>query len=84
MFVETFNNFGIPVTFAIRGQLTEVNSSVLELLLKCTVEHDIGAHGYYHREFTDLSCNEVEKELNMISEGMKKFGMLSRERIRYR
>ncbi len=75
-FVETFNDLEIPVTFAIRGQLTEVNDSVLELLLKSSVKHDIGAHGYYHREFASLSQDEAEGELYLISEGMKKFGIV--------
>jgi len=78
LFVETFNDFEIPVTFAVRGQLTEVQDSVLELVLKSSVKHDIGAHGYYHREFTNLSRDEAENELNMISAGMKKFGITPR------
>jgi len=78
LFVETFSDFEIPVTFAIRGQLTEVDDSVLGFLLKSSVKHDIGAHGYYHREFTSLSRNEAENELNMISTGMKKFGIVPR------
>jgi hypothetical protein len=78
LFIETFNDFEIPVTFAIRGQLTEVNDSILGLLLKSPIKHDIGAHGYYHREFTDLSRTEAENELNMISAGMKKFGVIPR------
>jgi peptidoglycan/xylan/chitin deacetylase (PgdA/CDA1 family) len=78
LFVETFNDFEIPVTFAIRGQLTEVNDSIIGLLLKSPVKHDIGAHGYYHREFTNLSRNEAENELNMISTGMKKLGIVPR------
>jgi peptidoglycan/xylan/chitin deacetylase (PgdA/CDA1 family) len=73
LFAEVFNRFEIPVTFAIRGQLAEVNDSILQLLLKLPVEHDIGAHGYYHREFANLSRNEAEKELSLISEGMRKF-----------
>jgi peptidoglycan/xylan/chitin deacetylase (PgdA/CDA1 family) len=78
LFLETFNDFEIPVTFAIRGQLVEVDNSILEPLLKSSVEHDIGAHGYSHREFTNLSRNEAENELNLISEGMKKFGIVPR------
>jgi len=78
LFVKTFNDFEIPATFAIRGQLTEVNDSILGLLLKSSVKHDIGAHGYYHREFTNLSRSEAENELNMISAGMKKFGIFPR------
>jgi len=78
LFFDTFNDFEIPVTFAIRGQLTEVNDSILEVLLRSSVGHDIGAHGYYHREFSNLSRNEAENELNLISEGMKKFGVIPR------
>jgi len=78
LFVDLFNDLEIPVTFAIRGQLTEVNDSILELFLKSPVKHDIGAHGYYHRQFTNLSRNEAENELNMISAGMKKFGVVPR------
>jgi hypothetical protein len=78
LFVDLFNDFEIPVTFAIRGQLTEVNDSIIELLLKSSVKHDIGAHGYYHREFTNLSHNEAENELNLISAGMKKFHIVPR------
>jgi peptidoglycan/xylan/chitin deacetylase (PgdA/CDA1 family) len=78
LFLLTFDEFEIPVTFAIRGQLTEVNYSLLELLLKSTVKHDIGTHGYSHREFTNLSRDEAENELNMISKGMEKFGVIPR------
>jgi hypothetical protein len=78
LFLDLFNDFEVPVTFAIRGQLTEVDNSILELLLKSSVKHDIGAHGYYHREFTNLSRNDAENELNMISSGMKKFGIVPR------
>ena len=75
-FAEAFSSVDIPVTFAVRGQLTEVNSSLLDSLLKSPVKHDIGAHGYYHRAFTSLSFSEAEKELNKISVGMKKFGIV--------
>jgi hypothetical protein len=78
LFVEVFDDFGIPITFAVRGQLTEVDGQVLEVLLASRVKHDIGAHGYYHREFTNLSRNEAENELKMISAGMNKFGIAPR------
>lgn len=81
LFVEMFNDWGMPATFAIRGQLVEVDGSVLELLVESAVKHDIGAHGYYHREFTDLSHDEAEKELEMISVGMKKFKIIPRSFI---
>ena len=78
MFISLFNDFEISVTFAIRGQLTEVADSILEILLKSPVKHDIGAHGYYHKPFKNLSRNEAENELKLISVGMKKFGIVPR------
>lgn len=78
LFVETFDDFGIPITFAVRGQLTEVDSQVLEVLLASRVKHDIGAHGYYHRKFTKLANDEAEDELRLISAGMKEYGLIPR------
>ena len=76
MLVKAFDDFEIPVTFAVRGQLTELNDSVLEILRRSAVKHDIGAHGYYHTEFTNLSHSDAEHELSMISAGLKKFGIV--------
>jgi hypothetical protein len=75
LFIDCLNNLEIPATFAIRGQLAEASSSIFEALLKSPVKHDIGAHGYYHRDFTKLSHDEAENELNMISAAMKKLGI---------
>lgn len=76
LFVDLFNDLEMSVTFAIRGQLTEVDDSILELLLKSPVKHDIGSHGYYHKQFQNLSYNEAENEFRMISEGMRKIGVI--------
>ena len=78
LFVDLFNDFEMPVTFAIRGQLTEVDDFILKLLRNSSVEYDVGAHGYYHRHFKNLSHNEAENELKMISVGIKKFGIIPR------
>lgn len=78
LFLEMFNKFEIPVTFAVRGQLTELEGTVLEILLKSSVKHDLGVHGYYHRKFTNLCRSEAERELKMISAGMKKFSIFPR------
>lgn len=74
-FVQFVDDLEVPVTFALRGQLTEVNNSIIELILRSPIKHDIGAHGYYHNSFTMLSAPEAENELRMISIGMKKFNI---------
>jgi hypothetical protein len=76
LFIEVFDELGIPITLAVRGQLIEVNSNVLEVLLASRVRHDIGAHGYSHRKFTQLTHDEAEDELRMISTGMKEYNVI--------
>jgi peptidoglycan/xylan/chitin deacetylase (PgdA/CDA1 family) len=75
LLMQFFDHLDIPVTFAVRGQSTETESPVLEALLNSSVEHDIGAHGYYHKTFTSLSKAEAQNELELISQGMRKLGI---------
>jgi peptidoglycan/xylan/chitin deacetylase (PgdA/CDA1 family) len=76
--VHLFEEMEIPATFAIRGQYTETDGSLYELIKRSSVRHDIGAHGYYHRSFTSLSCLEAEDELRKISIGMNRFSLKPR------
>jgi len=76
LFVKTFDEFGVPMTLAVRGQLTEVGGKVLDCLLESCVKHDIGAHGYYHSMFTEITPAEAEAELTKISAGMSKYGLI--------
>jgi peptidoglycan/xylan/chitin deacetylase (PgdA/CDA1 family) len=75
LLLQTFNEFQFPVTFALRGQLTEVENSIFNRILESSIDHEIAAHGYYHRTFTSLSQFEADEELKLISAGMKKFGV---------
>ncbi|NWG11506.1 polysaccharide deacetylase family protein, partial [Candidatus Bathyarchaeota archaeon] len=75
LFVDLFTNLDVPATFAVRGQLLDIDSSALELLINSPVRHDIGAHGYSHRKFRSLSTEEAENELSMISTSTKKLGI---------
>jgi len=74
-FVQLLDDFKIPGTFAIRGQLIEVHSSSKDFLQSSALRHEIGAHGYYHKEFTKLSRKEAENELNLMSSAMKKWNI---------
>jgi len=73
LIINFFNDLEIPVTFAIRGQLLDVDSTIINLLLNSPVNHDIGSHSYFHRKFTHLSYCEVDNELKLVSNIMKKF-----------
>jgi peptidoglycan/xylan/chitin deacetylase (PgdA/CDA1 family) len=75
LLLHAFNDLDVPVTFAIRGQLTEIDNSIIDLILASPVKHEVGAHGYYHRTFTTLSRVEARQELEKITEGMRKFGI---------
>lgn len=71
--LEFFNAIEIPVTIALRGQLAEVNTSIVDLIHDSPIRHDVGAHGYYHKRFTEMSADEAESELNKVSKAMKAF-----------
>jgi peptidoglycan/xylan/chitin deacetylase (PgdA/CDA1 family) len=75
LLLQAFNGFEFPATFALRGQLTEVENSIINLILESSIPQEIAAHGYTHKVFTALSEFEAEGELRMISTGMKKFGI---------
>ena len=68
----------MPATFALRGQMFDNEPSLVRRLLHSRVRFDIGAHGYYHREFRKLSRQEAELELKMISASMKNFALVPR------
>ncbi|MGA8904232.1 MAG: polysaccharide deacetylase family protein [Candidatus Bathyarchaeia archaeon] len=76
--VDMFEELEMPVTFALRGQLIDNDPSLIRRLLKSRVRFDIGAHGYYHKEFRKLSRREAELELKMISASMKVFDLAPR------
>lgn len=76
IFIDLFNDFEIPATFAMRGQLTESIYSMRDLFRESSIDHDIGAHGYYHRKFTVLTKEEADNELKMIEAGMRRSGIV--------
>jgi peptidoglycan/xylan/chitin deacetylase (PgdA/CDA1 family) len=78
IFLDFFDQVEVPATFALRGQLTEIEDSGIDRLLKSSVKHDIGAHGYYHQKFKYLPLREAENYLQLISEGFKCFGIVPR------
>lgn len=75
LLIRLFDDLDIPATFAVRGQLTETDGFILNLLRNSNVKHDIGSHGYSHKTFPILSKSEAEEELRLLSKGMKKFNI---------
>jgi peptidoglycan/xylan/chitin deacetylase (PgdA/CDA1 family) len=78
MLLDLFEELEMPVTFALRGQLFDVGSPIIERLLGSRVRFDIGGHGYYHRQFGRISRNQAEQELIMMDECMSKFAITPR------
>jgi len=75
-FVDIFETLGMPVTFALRGQCLDVDTTAVDLLLDSSVKHDIGSHGYTHRHFGYLSHLEAETELDLTSDAMRRSGIV--------
>ena len=81
LIIDFLNAFDMPATFGIRGQLLEVDTSIVEHLLESPVQHDIGSHSYFHRDFTCLSHDEAENELKLVWTAMKKLRITPRSFI---
>jgi peptidoglycan/xylan/chitin deacetylase (PgdA/CDA1 family) len=75
MFLNLFEEFELPVTFAIRGQWLDAPNDVLTGLLKSSIKHDVGGHGYYHRRFKYLSREEADSELAKIHTAMHRLNL---------
>jgi peptidoglycan/xylan/chitin deacetylase (PgdA/CDA1 family) len=78
LLLKVFDELELPVTFALRGQLTEIENSIINLILESNTRHEIAAHGYSHKVFTEMSGDEAEGELRRVSTGMNKFGITPR------
>jgi peptidoglycan/xylan/chitin deacetylase (PgdA/CDA1 family) len=75
MLISLLEELHVPVTFALRGQLLDVDKSIPNRLLDSNIKFEIAAHGYSHRAFTSMSVNEAEKEMKMIDRAMRKLGI---------
>ncbi len=75
IFLEAFEDYDVPVTFGMRGQMIDVDSKSLELVLNSSVKHDIGSHGYSHKMFTNLSRQEAQDEISKLTYAMSFFGI---------
>jgi hypothetical protein len=75
LFVELLEDMGISATFAVRGQLLDCCEGSIDCLIDSSVVHDIGSHGYSHKQFCDLSSDEAESEIRKTTEAIKKLGI---------
>ncbi len=74
LFLDSFGQYNVPATFAIRGQLGELDLKAKDIF-GTTMKHDLGAHGYYHKSFDQLTLEQAEEELTLTSQGMSKLGI---------
>jgi peptidoglycan/xylan/chitin deacetylase (PgdA/CDA1 family) len=73
LFLDLFERFDHPVTFAIRGQWLDHPNDALFPLLSTSVQHDIGAHGYSHIRFKVMSSEQAQNELKKVTTAMKRY-----------
>lgn len=73
--LELLKAFEIPVTFAIRGQLLDVAPSIIENINNSSIEHDIGGHGYYHRDIAAMTAQQADYEFSLLNNAMRGVGL---------
>lgn len=73
LILDSFDNFEIPVTLALRGQLFDVSPATAQAVISRSGDYDIGVHGYYHKSFAKLTHQEALREFEMLREAMQNF-----------
>ena len=63
-----FNRLEIPATWAVRGQLFDVDIETVNKIAESPVRHEIASHSYYHSNFKQLTSDEADDELRLIAE----------------
>jgi peptidoglycan/xylan/chitin deacetylase (PgdA/CDA1 family) len=72
---DFFDEMDIPVTFAFRGQLAQIGDPIFSTILDSPSKHEIAAHGYYHRSFTNINEAEAFEELELTCSGFQRIGV---------
>lgn len=74
-----FNELEIPVTWAIRAQLLDVDNGTVKSIIESSVRHEIASHSFYHSDFKRLTHEEADNELRLVDEKEKylKYGFKS-------
>jgi hypothetical protein len=78
LFFEAFDKYEIPATFALRGQLLEVDGSLIDEFRSRSVEHEIGSHGFTHKSFTQMSYEEADTDLSFSEKIFRDFNIKPR------
>ena len=69
--IELFNKYGVKATFFVGGDWVAKNSQYLTKIVERG--HEIGNHGYFHKDHKKLSYEENLEEINNCSKLVKSF-----------
>ncbi len=61
--LNTLNNYNVKTTFFVGGQWAEKEQDMLKLI--ANNGHEIGNHGYFHKDHNKLSYSQNKEEINV-------------------
>ena len=59
--LETLHEKDVTITFNILGQWAEVRPEYLKMIVDAG--HELGNHGYYHKNHSELTAQQVQQEI---------------------
>jgi polysaccharide deacetylase family sporulation protein PdaB len=68
--LDIFDQYDVKVTFFVTGMWAEKNSAELQRI--AARGHEIGSHGYAHRDFTKLGQDDMIQELSRASDAFER------------
>ena len=71
--LELFNEYGVRGTFFICGESVIENQ---DLVKRIAQDHEVAAHGYFHRNLRRLKSHELKQEIRMTHEAFQRIGIV--------
>jgi hypothetical protein len=70
--LDMFSEYGVRGTFFICGESVSEHQDIIKWIAK---DHEVAAHGYFHRNLRRLKTHELRQEIRMVQEAFEKIGV---------
>jgi len=70
--LDMFSEYGVRGTFFICGESVSEHQDIIKRIAK---DHEVAAHGYFHRHLRGLKTHELRQEIRMAQEAFESIGV---------
>ena len=70
--LDLFSDYGVRGTFFICGESVTEHQDIIKWIAK---DHEVAAHGYFHRNLRRIKTHELRQEIRMAHEAFERIGV---------